>query len=322
MAIDLTRLPPTLPVTVRRTTPDGLPTKPQIDWEQYTRDWFGRSVADMDQRLVEVIDVAGENSARITTEIIARATADSALASRIDTVQANVNTVSARVTTETTARVNADIVLAQQTTNLTTVVNQNTAQLQIQAQSINGLEVRYSVVGSINGQTGGFIFSGIQRNDGGVFFNTEFYSNVIIHGNVMINGTLTTPKAQANAWTDAGVVYATGAGIADAVFLRAGAKVLIRAIAYAASGYINILTLAPPNSIRIFVNGTLFASQAAGVSQYEHWTGTLNETYWRLVPTPLEYVYVVPFDGVFTLAANLDTGLGASWVLAHGEQAR
>lgn len=322
MAIDIAKLPPTLPVTVARTTKDGLPTKPQIDWEQYTRDWFKRTTVDMDTRLTEVTSTAANNSARITNEVNARTTADSALATQINSVGAQTAANAASITTETIARTNADSALAQQTTTLQTTVAQNTASLQVQAQSINGLEVRYSVVGFINGSTGGFVFSGLQRNDGGAVFTTEFYSNVIINGDVLINGSLTTPKAAANAWTDAGVVYASGGAVSTTVFLRGGAKVLIRAVAYAASGYIDITTLAPPNFIRLFVNGTTFAAQAAGVTQYEHWTGAANQTFWRLVPTPIEYVYVVPFDGFYTLVSNFDTGAGASWLLAYGEQAK
>lgn len=322
MAIDISRLPPTLPVTVKRVEANGLPSKVQVDWEQYTRDWFKRTTVDMDTRLTEVTSTAADNSARITNEATARAGADGALALQINTVGAQTSANAAAITTETLARTTADTALAQQTTTLSTTVGQHTSTLQVQAQSINGMEVRYGVLGTVNGVTGGFIFSGVQKNNEAPFFQTEFLSNVVINGDLTLTGTLTTRTAAPNAWTDAGVVYATGGGVSTTVFLRSGAKVLIRAVAYAASGYIDITTLAPPNFIRLFVNGTTFAAQAAGVTQYEHWTGAANQTFWKLVPTPIEYVYVVPADGFYTLVSNFDTGAGASWLLAYGEQAK
>src|SRR3954471_15489448 len=116
MAVDLSKLPPTLPVTVKRGDENGLPSKPLIDWEQYTRDFFKRTTVDLDTRLTDVRSDTDQNSARITTETTARTTADSAIATQLTTIRANVATNTASIVTETTARVQGDQALAQQTT--------------------------------------------------------------------------------------------------------------------------------------------------------------------------------------------------------------
>lgn len=323
MAVDLSKLPPVLPVSVRRVNPDGTPSKESIDWEQYTRDFFKRTTVDLDTRLTTVTATAGANSAAITNEVNARASADAAQAQQINTVSVATGQNTASISTEINARISADAALAQATQTLTTVVNGNTAQLQVQASSINGLEVRYSVVGSINGSTGGFIFSGIQQNDGGAIFSTEFYSNVIIHGDVMINGTLTTPKAQNNAWTDAGYVTAGAvAAISTSALWRAGAKICIRAVAYPVAGYTDTAVVAPPGFMRIHVNGTALVVVAPAVANDTIYNGTVNTTYWKLLPSIAEFVYSVPVTGVYTIIVNFDTGNAASWGLVWEELAK
>lgn len=323
MAVDLSKLPPTLPVTVRRTTPDGLPTKPQVDWEQYSRDWFKRSVVDMDQRITTVTQTADDNSAAITTEATARANQDTALAQAITTVSTAVGNVAASVTTEVTARSNADSALAQSITTISTTVGEHTSTLTEIGQSIDGLEVRWGIIGSINGVTGGLIFSGVQRNNEPPIFQTEFYSNVIIHGDVVINGTLTTPKAQNNAWTDAG--YATvGAvgGITVSALWRAGARICIRAVAYPVAGYTDVAVVAPPGFMRIHVNGVPLVVVAPAVANDTIYNGVTNTTYWKLLPSIAEFVYIAPVTGVYTIIVNFDTGNNASWGLVWEELAK
>jgi hypothetical protein len=82
---------PVMPATVARTTADGLPTKELIDWEQYTLDFFDKTVTSLDERVDEAQSQTDDNSAAITTEITARTDADSALASQITTVEATAN---------------------------------------------------------------------------------------------------------------------------------------------------------------------------------------------------------------------------------------
>ena len=82
---------PVMPATVARTTADGLPTKELIDWEQYTLDFFDKTVTSLDERVDQAQSQTDDNSAAITTEITARTNADSALAATITTVEATAN---------------------------------------------------------------------------------------------------------------------------------------------------------------------------------------------------------------------------------------
>ncbi|WP_262298389.1 hypothetical protein [Microvirga sesbaniae] len=93
--IDLARLPPVLPVTVARTTPDGLPTKEQLDWDQFARNWYKTTVVNLNTRLTEVRSDTDGNSDSIVEETNARTSADEALAEQITTVQASVGTFTA-----------------------------------------------------------------------------------------------------------------------------------------------------------------------------------------------------------------------------------
>src|SRR3954470_8314776 len=102
MAVDLSKLPPTLPVTVKRVDENGLPSKPLIDWEQYTRDFFKRTTVDLDTRLTTVTATAGANSAAITSEATARANADTAIATQVTALNANVGANTASISSEAT----------------------------------------------------------------------------------------------------------------------------------------------------------------------------------------------------------------------------
>ncbi|WP_262268619.1 hypothetical protein [Microvirga yunnanensis] len=93
--IDLARLPPVLPVTVARTTPDGLPTKEQLDWDQFARNWYKTTVVNLNTRLTEVRSDTDGNSASIVEETNARTSADEALAEQITTVEASVGNFTA-----------------------------------------------------------------------------------------------------------------------------------------------------------------------------------------------------------------------------------
>ena len=168
---------------------------------QFQDQW---QVTDQIRQTLQIgVDIA---NASITTEQNVRASADSAMAQQITTVQASVNTVSASVTNETTARVQGDQALAAQTSSLAvrmtnaegsiqteaqvranqdnvfagqiatiqTTQNGQQATLQTYGTSINGLMVQYGVVGTISGYSGGFIFTGIKRNDGAVAYGIEF----------------------------------------------------------------------------------------------------------------------------------------------------
>lgn len=80
--------------------------------------------------------------------------------SRVDTLTATVNnnntTLTASVQTEQTARVNGDNALATSVNTVQTQVNGNTATIQQQATTLNGLSAQYTVKVDLNGYVTGF----------------------------------------------------------------------------------------------------------------------------------------------------------------------
>src|SRR5215211_5606951 len=97
----------------------GLPTKPLMDWEEFQH-YFNRSaLASLDSRIstveTEYITADVAITASVTSEQIARTTADAALAANILTVEANYISadaaISASVTSEQVARAAADSAL-------------------------------------------------------------------------------------------------------------------------------------------------------------------------------------------------------------------
>lgn len=67
--------------------------------------------------------------------------------------------------------------------------------------TVDGVLLKHGVVGTINGVTGGFIFTGIQKLDGSVTYDLEIDSNVTINGNLIVNGTITSSELAANSAT-------------------------------------------------------------------------------------------------------------------------
>lgn len=99
----------------------------------------------------------------LQSEISTRASADSALATRATALEATVNDSNTGVAatysglqSEITARANADSALSSSITSLTTTVNGNTASIQTNTSSINGVEAKYSVKVDNNGHVSGF----------------------------------------------------------------------------------------------------------------------------------------------------------------------
>ena len=71
-----------------------------------------------------------------------------------------------------------------------TRVDSNTASLTQTMNTVNGLSVLYGIQGTINGQTGGFQFTGVLKNDGSVAYDLEIVSNVAILGDLLVAGTV------------------------------------------------------------------------------------------------------------------------------------
>lgn len=122
----------------------------------------------------------------VANESEARATAISGLTTTVDN-----NT--SQIATEAQARADGDSANASVISGLQSTVDGNTASLGVLQSSINGVEVRFGVVGTINGVTGGFQFTGIEQLDGSVSYNFE------INGNVIVDGSLSANALQANS---------------------------------------------------------------------------------------------------------------------------
>lgn len=138
------------------------------------------SVADHETRietaettLVSIQSEVDGNTAAITTEASTRASADSALASDITTIEATLvgytpaSTVSAAISAEASARASADSAIASSVTSLTTTVNNNTTSISTNTSSINGLEAQWGVSINVNGHV-----TGLVRLDGGATGST------------------------------------------------------------------------------------------------------------------------------------------------------
>src|SRR5215207_8995984 len=113
MAVDVKRLPVPLPADVPRVEPEtGRPTANLLDWEGINAYFVRTSIADL-------YSVTGANTAAINSEITARTTADTAMASQITTLTASVAANTAAITNESTVRATADSAMATQITTLT-----------------------------------------------------------------------------------------------------------------------------------------------------------------------------------------------------------
>lgn len=120
--------------------------------EQQTR-------TDADSALSTRVDTVqanvDENHALIATVQQAYANADSALSARIDSVFAEADDNKALIQTETTARADGDSALAQQITTVQSAVDGNAASIQTQATAIAGVEAEYTIKLDVNGYVSG-----------------------------------------------------------------------------------------------------------------------------------------------------------------------
>lgn len=152
------------------------------------------------------------NTAALVSETAARVSADSAEASARLLLAVDVGTNTAAIATETTARSTADSAIASSVTTLSTTVSGNTASISTVNTSLNGVKVQYGVIGTINGITGGFVFTGIQKLDGSVSYVTE------ISGNLIVDGTIAGSKITAGTVNGDRII----AGTLDATKIIAG----------------------------------------------------------------------------------------------------
>ena len=93
--IDPLTVPAIMPSSVPRTTSQGFPTQFLLDYEKTLQNWFVNNTITLQTKITTVEEVADDAAAAVTTEATARASADSALASSITTVDTKVGNISA-----------------------------------------------------------------------------------------------------------------------------------------------------------------------------------------------------------------------------------
>ena len=96
--------------------------------------------------------------AQVRVEKFERLTADTALASQITTLQAQVTVdVAAAIVAEQTARATADSALASQTTTLASTVAGQSSSISILSSSVNGITAKFAVATNSNGHVTGIV---------------------------------------------------------------------------------------------------------------------------------------------------------------------
>ncbi|MBN8956965.1 MAG: hypothetical protein J0H17_10390, partial [Rhizobiales bacterium] len=131
------------------------------------------------------------NSAGIVSEASVRAERDGAITSLLTALTSATNGNSAAIVSEASTRSSADSAMASDITGLTTTVGGHTASIGTLTSTVNGVKVQFGVTGTINGVTGGFVFTGIAKLDGSVSYTVE------INGDLVVDGTITGGKLAA-----------------------------------------------------------------------------------------------------------------------------
>jgi hypothetical protein len=137
--------------------------------------------------------------AAITAEQVARSDEDDALAGQITTLEAtvtsNYTTLDAAITSEATARADADTAIASDVTTLSTTVGGHTTSISELITSVDGVKAQWAIQATIDGVTGGLVFSGIKRADGtGPEYNLAIGANVTISGDLLVDGSIIASK--------------------------------------------------------------------------------------------------------------------------------
>jgi hypothetical protein len=163
-----------------------------------------------------------------------------------------------------------------------TRVDSNTASLTQTMNTVNGLSVLYGIQGTINGQTGGFQFTGVLKNDGSVAYNLEIVSNVTILGDLLVAGTVRNAGLEDLAATNSlSASSPTGSNTTGDVtlYVRKNARVKLTVCQTTASAcnvqiyiggslyrtvnlakHISHVCIAPLIGVNVFTNGTATAS--------------------------------------------------------------
>lgn len=283
-------------------------------------------------------------NAKLTETLQVYADADEALALRSTNLEASMYAPTtgalARITSTESVNVTqgANITAnATAITTLSTIVGTNTANISTLTTSVNGTAVKFGVLGSINGISGGFTFSGVLRNDGAVSYFMEFEvgtfilrnpatgtaaavfdydsgnarftfnGNVIINGNLLVNGTVITGKIGTSAVTQS--LATTGADHAEvSIHLRAGAKVNIIATY---RGWPSAATAGYTGFLSITTDPAVFTDSAPIGFAWLYNPG-VGGSLPVAVPTTMQTQFTAPFEGDYAIK------LDHSWIGSFG----
>lgn len=200
--------------------------KATLDSEIVTR---ANADSSLSASITSLSSTVSNNKATLDNEIVTRANADTALSGQITSLSSTVSANKATLDNEIITRANADTAISSSVSNLTSTVDGQTATLNSISASYNGIAVKYGVTGYINGATGGFVLTGIGKNDGSASYLLEITADVVINGNLLVTGSTSYGKLAsdtANRLSNGGFAEAYGQ-TSVSVYCRAGAKILV-----------------------------------------------------------------------------------------------
>ncbi len=183
--------------------------------------------------------------------------------------------------------------------SLSTTVNGHTATLTTYGTSINGVQAQYGVAIDLDGQTGGFVLTGIKKLDGSASFSFKLSADLFVDGGItsrMVSTTsLITTTAQIGTLTVDNISVKDGAisGLVSAQSSGQQASVTItvrtaRAVSILAFRTGDLSSRYPQNTtntgaIKIYRNGNLIGAIPANFTL--DWDNSLRANYMRLGPT-------------------------------------
>jgi hypothetical protein len=149
-----------------------------------TADDVAQNWLDKDSTQSQLTAVNGSLSASIKIVQTVAVSTSEALAAYQILMNAKTDTTNASLSQESLVRASADSALSSQITDVSTTVGGHTAELTTVQASVDGISVQYGVVGTIDGVSGAFIFSGVKKLDGSVSYG------VTINGGLIVSGTI------------------------------------------------------------------------------------------------------------------------------------
>jgi hypothetical protein len=307
-------VPKVMDQSVRRTLPDGRPAQALLDYEQQLQAWMKANVANTNTRLTTVEETAGSANAAVIVEANARATADSAMATQITTLTSSIGTVSANLTTESTTRATADTALSTTITTVNASIDDQMANGAVKFTAVaapGGAAAAYEIQLTASGYLAGlqvladttyggsigmrahqftFVDSGTATRvlyySGGAW---NFYSTVVIHGNLIVDGTINNAEMVNNAITQVAWAVGSSSPVGVGITIRQSAYLVIRgsssggSVGGVGSGTVTLYSPAAGN-LRV-------VSTPAYVSGYSIVEGISYPVSWAVPGGMAEYVW-------------------------------